>query len=128
MKKLQVSKRRGDIFIAPEIDFNPETGLCTISGESILEDTQQFYFKLIDWIKEYIDTKKKPIHFIFELTYFNTSSYKYLLHILNLLCKYEEEGGKVLIEWYYHENDINLSEEIDEFSELAKIDIKKIAI
>lgn len=103
-----------DGYFVPTVDFNSETGICEISGESFLEETNVFYAPLINWIKEYIENKN-PITFNCKLTYFNTSSTKSLLDIFKILKKYEDEGGDVTVNWYYDEEDLDLEEAIEDY-------------
>ncbi len=114
-------------YISPAVDFDAETGVCELRGESFLEDTSQFYSPLLSWIKEYLKTGK-PITFNIKLTYFNTSTSKWLLNILHTLREYKEQGHKVQINWYYLKNDIDVIEEIDDYQEDAQIKINKIEV
>ena len=113
-----------NIYVSPRVDFDAETGICEISGESFLEETAKFYAPLVDWIQEYIKTGK-PISLNIKLTYFNTSSSKWILRILYILAKYQQEG-KATINWYIHKDDIDLMEDIQDFQDDVglKINIK----
>lgn len=104
-----------DIFFVPSVHFDGETGVCEISGESYLEETVEFYAPLISWLKEYIKTKAAPITMNIKLTYFNTSSSRCILDMLNVLKEYEEDGGKVEINWYYDKDDIDMEEEVEDY-------------
>ncbi len=75
-----------NIYVSPRVDFNAQTGICEISGESFLEETPKFYAPLVEWIEQYIKTGK-PITFNIKLSYFNTSSSKWLLRILYILSE-----------------------------------------
>ena len=60
-------------FDVPYVSFDAETGVCEISGESYIDNTAEFYDRLLNWLDQYIKGVKKPITFRFKLTYFNTS-------------------------------------------------------
>lgn len=45
-------------FFRPSINFNAQTGICEIGGESYLEETFEFYEEVIDWLEKYIQEKK----------------------------------------------------------------------
>ena len=47
----------------PEVNFNANTGLCEISGESYMEETYKFFLPLSSWIKDYINNIRKGIEF-----------------------------------------------------------------
>ena len=104
-----------DEFYRPVVDFNAETGVCIIAGESYLEETSDFYAPLIKWLKEYIADVRKKIDFNFKLTYYNTSSSKKILEILKILKDYIQTDGDVTINWYYEENDTDIIEDAEDF-------------
>lgn len=114
MEDIKIKGSHGVHFI-PTVDFNAKTGVFEISGESYLEDTIKFYKPILDWLKEYTSIIRKPITFNFKLTYFNTNSSRSILDIMKILKKYEQIGGKVNVNWYYNEDDIDM-EDIEDFS------------
>ncbi len=127
MENLEIEGSHKNFFI-PTVSFNARTGICQISGESFLEDTVEFYLPLIDWVDEYINTVKGPIALIIKLSYFNTSSSRSLLDILNLLRDYEEAGGEVVVNWHFDENDIDMEEDIDDYIIDTGLEINKIPL
>jgi hypothetical protein len=102
-------------FFVPTVDFSAEKGLCTISGESFLEDTIEFYDPLVQWLEEFTTQVKNPVTFEIKLTYFNTSTSRSILDLLNVLKDYEETGGQVTVNWYYDEDDIDMEEDIEDY-------------
>jgi hypothetical protein len=114
MEDIHIQGYKG-AYIIPTVDFYANDGVCELSGESFLEETAKFYSPLLDWIKEFIYEVKKPITFNFKLTYFNTSTSKWILNILNVLKRYEENGGNVFVNWYYHEDDIDMQDDIEDY-------------
>lgn len=104
-----------DIFFVPSVDFDADSGICEISGESYLEETVEFYTPLLNWLKKFITEKAQPLTFNIKLTYFNTSSSRCILDILNILKDYEDNGGHVTINWYYDKDDIDMEEEVEDY-------------
>jgi hypothetical protein len=102
-------------FFVPTVDFNAESGICTLSGESFLEDTIEFYDPLVQWLEEYTTQVKNPVTFEIKLTYFNTSTSRSILDLLNVLKDYEETGGQVVVNWHYDEDDIDMEEDIEDY-------------
>lgn len=91
-----------NIFFSPYIDFNADSGVCELAGESFLEDPMSFYELPTKWLQGYQGEK---IIFKFKLTYFNTSSSKCILGIVRALKQKQDEGKEVYISWYYpHDN------------------------
>ncbi|MBQ4408955.1 MAG: DUF1987 domain-containing protein [Bacteroidales bacterium] len=114
-----------EAFFTPTVNFEAATGHCEIAGESYLEETSKFYARLLDWIRKYVATVKGPLNFDFKLSYFNTSSSKCLVDILDLLKKYQNDGGSVSVNWYYDDSEEEL-EEVEDFILETGLDINKI--
>ncbi|MBN1187947.1 MAG: DUF1987 domain-containing protein [Bacteroidales bacterium] len=110
----------------PEVHFNAMTGECLIKGESYMEDMYKFYKPLLSWLNTYIKHIGQPITFSIQLTYFNTSSSRALLDILDVLKMYEENKGDVTVNWYYDINDPDMLDEIEDFIIESNIQIIKI--
>lgn len=117
-----------DVYFVPTVDFNAETGVCLLSGESYLEETLEFYSPLIEWLEMYFEEVDQPITFNVKLTYFNTSSSRCVLDILNLLKDYEETGGKITINWYYDPADSDMIEEVEDYMIDSELKINMISI
>jgi hypothetical protein len=110
----------------PEVNFDYSTGICELTGESYMEETYKFYAPLVDWLNNYIQGGK-PITFNFRLTYFNTSTSRLILEILEILEKYKLAGGSVIINWYYRSSDPDMVEEIEDFQRELSMEINMIA-
>jgi hypothetical protein len=108
----------------PFVNFDVSTGKCELSGESFPEKTADFYGRLMEWLEQYIKEVKGPIDFEFNLSYFNTSSSKRILHIMILLQEYASKGGKVTAAWNYDPEDLDLEEDIEDLKVISKLDIK----
>lgn len=113
MKSIFIKGSHESYFI-PTVNFSAETGICELSGESYLEETIKFYTPLFNWIKEYSLNTENSIQFNFKLTYFNTSSSKCIVDILNMLKKFQDAGGNVSVYWHYDDNDEDVEEELEE--------------
>ena len=105
-----------NIFFIPNVNFSVETGICELDGESYLENTFAFYAPLLKWLEDYMVHVNKPLTFNFSLIYFNTSSSRSMLAILNTLKQYEKQGGSVTVNWKIRDWDEDLKQEIEDFS------------
>ena len=99
----------------PEVNFDAQTGVCEITGESYMESTYTFYLPLMNWIEEYIKKVGKKIKLDIKLVYFNTSATKCLLDMFEILKKYENEGGDVEVNWFYDKEDPDMVHEVEDF-------------
>jgi hypothetical protein len=114
-----------EAYFMPTVNFEVATGNCEISGESYLEETTKFYAPLLNWIRDYIETVRGPLNFDIKLSYFNTSSSKCLVDILDMLKTYQKKGGQVTVNWYYEDSDEEL-EEVEDFILETGLQINKI--
>ncbi len=114
-----------DTYIQPGVDFCFETGECCISGESFLEESGRFYTPLVQWIIEYFKHKKNIV-FNFKLTYFNTSTSKWILTILSELKKTQDDGGDITVYWYFHEDDVDMRDDIINYMEDTGLNINLV--
>lgn len=122
MENLYIEGELGNYYI-PTVDFNVETGVCTISGKSYLEDTTQFYLPLLEWLDEYT-RYNKPIQFNVKLSYYNTSSSRSVLDIFDLLKLYEDKGGEIEVNWYCRDIDLDvIQEEVDDYMDESDLQI-----
>lgn len=122
MEDLFIKGEKGTFFI-PNIHFSTATGVCEINGESYLENTFAFYQPLIEWVKEYATSVQKPITLNFGLTYFNTASSRSILDLLIVLKEYEENGGKVNVNWSVQAWDEDMQQEVEDFAMDADLTI-----
>ena len=66
-------------------------------------------------LKRYIEEINSAITFNFKLTYFNTSSSRQILDIIDTLKKYQQDGGDVQINWFYDPDDPDMCDEVEDF-------------
>ena len=91
----------------PSIVFEPRKGFLEIKGNSLPEDAGSFYAPLIDTISKKSHNISFPLRVNISLDSFNGPSSKYLFYIFRLLEIVYLLGNKVIINWYYEEdNDI----------------------
>lgn len=125
LKNLYIEPFLDDKEARPGIDFNADTGVCVITGEAFIDDTFEFFQPILQWLKSF--TQYAPeVHIIFKLTYFNTSTYRSLTNMLEILKDYQSSGGDIKIDWYYDENDIDFLEDIEDFAIMTNLEIETI--
>jgi hypothetical protein len=110
----------------PLLDFNPESGEFKIEGVSRPEDVQEFYNPAVEWINDFVEkiSEKSPdeIHLIFKLTYCNSSSFKFILLILEALMKVQDKGHHITVDWYYEESDEQMMEDGEDIEDATGLD------
>ncbi len=113
MKPLHLSKSKD----TPEIILDPDTGILTITGESYPENAFEYYKPVLSWLQEFAQRKQDAIVVNFKLQYFNSSSSKCLLDVLEILEEFHQGGGTVTVNWYYQKDDVDIEESGENFSE-----------
>lgn len=120
---------------SPKILFDTTSNRFTISGESRPENAGKFYTPVINWIISYgerLAWKKNemkddsPLVFVFKLDYFNSTSAKYIMDILLVLKKFEDDGYKVNVEWHYDKRDDDMLDAGNEFSDTVEMKFEYI--
>ena len=104
----------------PKIILDKQNGIFEISGRSLPEDSAEFYQPVLEWLAEYSNEPLAETIFVFKLEYFNTASSKLILDVLSALE--DIEGTK--IHWYFYEDDEDMEEAGEEFSELIDLDFE----
>jgi hypothetical protein len=123
----------------PEILFSPDENIFIIKGTSSPEDVRALYYPVIEWIKIFTDdvldgeykiyTQENPLKFQVDLSYFNSSSAKFLFDIFFELKKLIASKVPVIIEWFYDKEDIDQKEagtDIASLSEMEFVFIPKL--
>ena len=105
----------------PNVILDAESNIIEFSGRSLPEDVVTFYAPVIQWIEEYAKTPNPKTSVIFRLEYFNTASSKILLDILLKFEDIMNEGHEIVVQWYYQEDDEDMQEAGEEYSEIVDI-------
>jgi hypothetical protein len=113
MDNLTIDKAKA----TPRIFFDATNGVLDIEGDSYPENSMQFYQPVFQWLNTFIAQTTTPITFNFRLDYFNTSSSKCILNILEILERASTSGRPVTLNWHFHEDDDDMKEHGEEFAE-----------
>lgn len=108
----------------PEIEFNSNTGELLIAGKSLPENAAIFYNPVLEWMTEYSKKANSSTNFLVKLEYFNTASSKLLLDLLIIL----EDIENATIKWYYLEEDYDMEEAGEEFSDIIEVPFEFIEV
>ena len=115
----------------PEVNFDFEAHHLRLIGESHPEDITSFYRPLLDALQGYLRSlpDEQYCQFDFELIYFNSSSAKIIMTILELLEETAQAGKSVSVRWFYDDEDdtmLELGEEFRSDLELARFELVKL--
>jgi signal transduction histidine kinase/CheY-like chemotaxis protein/HPt (histidine-containing phosphotransfer) domain-containing protein len=103
MKNLLIKPTRD----TPEIICNRDKNLIEIRGESYSENVVIFFEPLFAWLEQYLSQleQDEQVTVKLEINYFNSSSTKILIDILNLLDNAAFNGKQIDLTWYYNLDD-----------------------
>lgn len=108
----------------PYVNFNCETGIFLLEGKSVPQKGNDFYDTILEWLEEYVKSPQDNTTVSLKLDYFNIVSSKRILYILYKLNELIENGYKVNLEWFYHEDEDDMLEVGQDFAFMVKIPFK----
>ncbi len=109
----------------PTVELNASSGTLLLKGRSIPENSIEFYKPILAWIEQYSASAKEETTLQIQLEYFNTSSSKCLLDVFKRM---ETLQGKVVIEWYYENDDEDMLEAGEDYEAIIHVPFKKIGV
>ncbi|MGE5652984.1 MAG: DUF1987 domain-containing protein [Bacillota bacterium] len=83
----------------PKVDFDPNSCVLRIEGQSYPENSFKFYEPVFAWVDEYLANSKAPLTVNITLSYLNTSSSKCMLMLLDKLEDAFRDGQAVVLNW-----------------------------
>jgi len=111
----------------PSVILDKKSNVFEFSGRSMPEDSGLFYEPILEWMDDYSINPNKETIISFKLIYFNTASSKLILDILTKLEEIHESGSPVLIKWYYPEDDEDMQEAGEEYSDILDLPFEHIS-
>ncbi len=122
----------------PEIILDVENNIFSMKYDSRPEDVRRFYYPVIQELRKTFEEINKtnnlsyfaqnPFIFEFNLGYFNSSSAKFILDILMIANEYHKKGINIEVRWYYLEEDEDMLEAGQDFSEFSEMEFTFIEI
>lgn len=102
----------------PAVSFDFASGVLRISGESYPEDVSRFYNPLLEALDRYLSQLSEgSCRFDFALVYFNSSSAKAIMMLMERLDAAAEVGLDVDVHWFYDPEDETMHELGEDFGE-----------
>ncbi|MFO8023104.1 MAG: DUF1987 domain-containing protein [Perlabentimonas sp.] len=111
----------------PKVILDKENSVFEFSGNSLPEDVATFYNPILSWFDEYSNNPNEVTNIIFNLEYYNTSSSKMILKLLEKFRDIHRNGFEVEVQWHYLEDDEDMIEAGEDYSENIKVPFKFIA-
>ena len=109
----------------PKVHFDPVSGHFELVGCSIPEDTVEFYQPITNWLEAYLCRPEARIEiFRMRVEYFNTSSSKIFLDLLNTI---NQHATRPQIHWHCKSYDVDMEDTARDFEAVrgCRIEIVK---
>jgi len=90
---------------SPLVKFDSGQGLLEISGRAIEENSMEFFKPVFEAIQKYASAPAENTEINIKLEYINTASTRCLLEIFKDLDAIFKQGHKMVVNWYYEEDD-----------------------
>ena len=108
----------------PLVFSDGDLGTVELAGMSYSEDTFVFYEPIFNWINEYLQNPNEVTNFNMKIRYFNTSSVKCLFDLLEMFSNLSKSGNKVNINWYYDQEDEEMRDTGENFSNILNCEFQ----
>lgn len=113
----------------PSISMDPAKGTLSLSGCSIPENADRFFSPVYDLVERYAASPAPRTTVRIALSYFNSSSAKYLLDIFKRLEDLHATGdSKVLLEWCHSRGDMDMAEAGQDYRSLLEFPVKLVVL
>lgn len=104
----------------PLIHMDGDKGLIELKGRSTPEDIDKIYLPVFSWIEKYLSQPKTKTIVNFHFEYFNSSTTKVLMRLINKLLVFHKTNVTELeVNWLYYDED--MLEYGEDFEELTGI-------
>ena len=123
---------------SPKVVLDDQNQVFLFEGESRPQHTFKFFEPIVNWLTEYGKIlfwqkehfgKNRRMTFQFKLSYFNSTSAKFIGDVLSILDKYCQDGFEVRVKWFYQSEDLDMKESGEEFLKMMKkLPIKLVLI
>ncbi len=105
----------------PSVSLNPTSGICEFKGRSTPENSVEYYEPIYKWLDAYVQSPNTTTVVNLQFEYFNTSSSKCILDVLKKFVKIHNAGNEVKINWFYEEEDDDMKEAGEDYSDILDL-------
>lgn len=104
----------------PLVHMDADKGLIEIKGRSTPEDTDKVFGPIVHWIEQYVKEPQEKTVINFHFEYFNSSTTKALMRLINKLRTIQKsESFELEINWLHFDEDmLEYGQDFEELSGL----------
>ena len=108
----------------PKVILDREKSVFEFSGNSLPEDVSSFFNPILSWFDEYAKTPNNETKVQFNFEYYNTSSSKMILKLLEMCRDIHRSGHDIEVQWHFLEDDEDMIEAGEDYSDNIKVPFK----
>ncbi|MDX9696207.1 MAG: DUF1987 domain-containing protein [Bacteroidales bacterium] len=122
---------------SPKVVFEPKKQFFEMEGNSRPENVRDFFYPIIDTLKEHFDgiikkatkAENEPVfNFNFKLEYFNSASAKFISDILVIVKSCNDNNIHIKVNWYFEDGDEDMKEVGEDFSDMISFPFNFIMV
>ena len=114
--------------VTPYVMLDTAAELFEIKGRSSPENSVQFYQEILEGLDDFLEKGDDQLTANFAFEYFNTSSSKCLFDVFKKISRIEESGKTITINWFYEEDDDDMMEAGEDYSDLLELEFNFLEI
>ncbi|MFW5757784.1 MAG: DUF1987 domain-containing protein [Bacteroidota bacterium] len=112
----------------PEVKAVAEEKEIKFYGSSYPENANEFYKPIYQWVRDYFDEGNDNLTVNFFIYYFNTSTSKCFMNLLEIIETYTKKGRNIKVNWHYSEDDDDSLDNGEKLFMEMSIDYKLIPV
>jgi len=112
----------------PEILLDKENNIIRFSGKSMPEDPGKVFTPVMDWISEYVKSPNPFTRIEFLMDYYNSSTARFFVEMLEKFEELCEHGADVKILWYFNQDDVVIQERGEDLQAIISIPFEFIRL
>lgn len=86
----------------PSVRLDAVSNVLEIKGESYPENASKFYSPVFEWLDKYLaGLQGQDVKVNFTISYFNSSTSKILMNMLDMLQEAHKAGKTISINWFF---------------------------
>jgi hypothetical protein len=105
----------------PEIILDKAKKIIKFSGTSIPEDPDKLFKPVMNWVIQYVKSPNSETKIEFRMDYYNSSTARFFVQMLEKFEELNEHYGNVRIIWNYKNDDVVMQERGEDLQAIINI-------
>ena len=94
----------------PKIILDKGSNIFQFTGSSMPENPEKVFGPVLEWVKAYAEAPNPSTTVEFKMDYFNSSSARFFVEILEQFEEIHDSGSVVKVIWFHNDDDIVMRE------------------